>query len=338
MVGVQLNDIKVVAKEHIVDKSRSVVTYNAGKNPVWTLLVDQDANVLLAGEPGKNNNDCVVQYRLDTGEVTRKYGSLGIEIVLSSTRLGNLCFFGGYNLSSFAVINILTQQVVLSPVKTAVAIINSLAVCIVNPNTPDAKAVLAMAGEEIDYSANRTDMFDVTQLVYWHGSPQIVAELPVLKHQRKQDILHRVHTLEQQLRKQAQAHEATVKAKDRELDQLKSENQALQDALQSLKKKRKTTQLRKQTSQNNRQALQKVILGLLGHSPIELDFGASPESSLVGPTEPGMDTPDTEDLKARLADVRKRNRTLTGLNQELQVQIVDLRARVRTLTAPCGGW
>ena len=231
VVGVQLSDNSVITKEYILDKSCPVVTYGAGRSALWTLAVDQQANVLLAGEIDTKNGR-VVQYRLGTGEAVHDYGSLGIGAVISNARLGNLCFFGGHQSSSFAVVDTLTQKVLEVPFTTAIKSIHSLAVCTISPNTPDAKAVLAVAGTGVNYSVKLTDMFDVTQLVYRHGSRQIVAELPVSIDQSKQDIVHKVRTLKQQLQQQAHASKATVKAKDRELRRLESENQALRKSFE----------------------------------------------------------------------------------------------------------
>ena len=296
VVGVQLSDSKVVAKEHIVNTSRPVVFYSAGKSMVWTLAVDQHADTLLVGE-NSNQQGRVVQYKLDTGDVVHDYGSLGIGLVMSSTRLGNLCFFGGYDSSSVAVVDTLTHQVVQRPVKTAVGIINSLAVCTVNPNEPDATTVLAVAGRKIDYSADRTDLFDVTQLVTNHGSPQIAVELwmPIKEHHN--DLLKKVHSLEQQLQQQEQTHAAKIKAKDRELRRLESEYQALQDSLQRLKKKRTRAKnkLRYQINLIEKQHLQKVILGLVHDMPVTPDVDMIPDSISIRAPDVELDISGTED-------------------------------------------
>lgn len=365
VVGVQLSNDKAVAKEHITIKSRPVVTYSAGRSKVYTLAVDQHANLLLAGE----SKDRVVQYRLDTGDVTHDYGSLGIGAVLSSARLGKLYFFGGWKSSSFAVIDTLTQQVVQSPVTTAVHAINSLAVWTANPNTLDAKAILAVAGRSIDYSADRTDMFDVTQLVYQHGSQEIPAEFTVLMRQRKQqlapemrtleqqfyelqskyqvqtginaslestqrELLARVNSLEQKLQKQANANEATIQAKDQALRRLESDNQALRESARSLKKSRVLIkrQLRSQLVRIEGLVSQKVVLGLFQNSLLGSDANA------VQLPDAGVDIADDESLQVRFAAVQRRNAALTELNQELQIQNFDLRAEVQNLSPLSDQW
>ena len=294
------------------------------------------------------------------------YGDLGIGSVLSSARLGNLCFFGGWKSLSFAVVDTLTQQVVQTPVKTAVYAIDSLAVSIVDPNTPDAKAVLAVAGRTIDYSADRTDMFDVTQLGYRHGSQEVLAELPISMHQIGTETIGRMRALEQRLRELqdknrvqatenaslrarisslqrhlqqlSEAHAAAIEAKDREILKLELNNQALLDFSQRLKKKRARTKkrLRNQTLRNKRQLRQTLIWGLFDHSQIVPDAPKNPESKQA--SEMATDSADFEDLQLRLAAVQRRNQILVMLNQDLQVQIVALQAQEWTSSAPCSEW
>ena len=362
VVGVQLTDKKVVSKEHTVDKSCAVVTFSAGKSTFCTLAVHQQVNVLLAGG-SENSSGCVNQYRLDTGDMIHNYGNLGIGAVVSSARLGNLCFFGGYKSSSFVVIDALTQQVVQRPVATAVGSISSLAVCTAYTNTPNAKAVLAVAGTGTNYSANRNDLFDVTQLVYRYGSFQFMAELSVSIYQRQKELTQKVHTLEQRLRKlqdrsqiqstakaslearissleqqlqkQAHAHTEMIQTKEQELRRLTADNQALRDSLCSLKQT-----FQKNAIKDEGQVLQKVILGLFHHSPTGIDEEANANLDPIPVQAPGVgiDIVDVERLQAQLAAVQRRNRRLTALNQNLQVQIVDLRAQVQTLSALRGEW
>ena len=379
VVGVQLSDDKVAAKEHIVDKSCPVVTYTAGTSTVFTLVVDQHANALLAGEETSNQYGRVVQYRLDTGDVAHDYDSLGIGAVLSSARLGNLCFFGGYP-CGFAVINTLTHQVVHQPVKTAVGAIDSLTVWTASPGTPDAKAVLAVAGRLIDYSADCTDMFDVTQLVLQQGSHEVLTAFVVSMRKSKQDLTRKVRTLEQQLQRQAEAHAAAMQAKDQELRQLqqqasaqaekmdakgtklrrlKSDNRALRDSVRRLEKKYASVKsksqyksksksqykskykltknkLRNCVTRNDRLTRQKLVLGLLHHSPNRLHADADTIRVLAPAAD--LDTDDVEDLRARLAAVQRHSQALAVRNQELHVQNLDLQAKVQTLSAPCAQW
>ena len=359
VAGVQLRNDKAVAKEHITDKSRQVVTYGAGRSPVLTVAVDQCANALLAGE-SDNNNGRVVQYRLDTGDVARDYGSLGIGTVLSSARVGNLCFFWGIDSSSFVVVDTTTQKIVQSPVKTAIGKIESITVCTASPSTPDAKAVLAVAGQSIDYSTGHSDMFDFTELVHRHGSRETVAEFATPVCQREQDLMRQVRTLEgrlqklqaeydaqvaakaslqaradsleQQLRQQRHAHAATIETRDRERGRLESDNQTLRESVHRLRKKRGRikSKYKAHAIWNGRLVSQKVILGLFDHSPMALDAGASPGTA--------MDASTMESLRVRLATTRRRNQALAAFNQEILVKNLDLQAEVCALRAPCGGW
>lgn len=163
-MGVLYNNDKNIGKENIPEASRPVITYNGGISTIYTIAVHENFNFLLAGEDSLDQGR-LLQYRLDTGALVRDYGSLGISCVFSSARLGRLCFFGGYNSQSFAVVDVVEQKVVYGPVRSAITTIFSLAVCKTSHDNSGAKTVLAVAGENINYSNDRTDLFDVTGLV-----------------------------------------------------------------------------------------------------------------------------------------------------------------------------
>lgn len=168
VVGVRLENNTVVTKENIANHSARVVNYTAASNEVFTLVVDESANLLLAGQYYKNQGR-VVQYCLDTTKVVKDYSSLGIGAIVSSARLGNLCFFGGWESSSVAAVDTLEQKVLGHPVKTAMESIYSVAMCETRTDTVRPKTVLSVAGLDIDYSTGRPDLLDVTALVKTHS-------------------------------------------------------------------------------------------------------------------------------------------------------------------------
>ena len=163
IVGIRPNYVCIV-KEDIINKSQEVTTYHEAIGALYTFVISQKANALLAGE---ENGDLgrIVQYDLHTGKAVRVYSSPGIETVFSSVRLDDLCFFGGFSGSSFIVIRIKGRRIVQDPVKTAVGMITSLELCTFCKETPDASTVLVVTGANCDYSNDQTDMFNVTELV-----------------------------------------------------------------------------------------------------------------------------------------------------------------------------
>ena len=334
VIGVPLGDTKTVTKEHITDESQALFSYNQTISTVKTLAVDECAKMLLAGEEGFNGSGRVVQYRLDSGEVVSHYNRLGIGCVLSSARLGNLYFFGGNGTSSFTVVDALTRKVVHGPVKTAVKNICSLTAWTGKSGSPDVRAGLLAAGGKIDYSDDRADMFDVTELLVRHGDRDFLREIVRSQRRREQQLRSRVDTLEQRLQKMGQDVDAQAKQiekKNKYICRLQNDKQDLQRTIDSLQQKARRAefkrmhirqQLHNLKVQNDWLAKQSVILAM--------STGQVAETVPVSALSAG--TVEVEKLRAQLDKAKKRNQLLTARNQKLQEENFDLQAEVHTLT------
>ena len=164
VIGVSAKDSETIIKENIVDHSMPKVTFTANFDEVNTLAVDEVNNTLFAGSDNYGDGQ-VVQYDLSTGQALKNYGCVGVKVVLSSSRVGNLWMFGGFLSCKFTVIDSITRQVVNEPVKTTIKSIHSMTVFKTKEKNKFPKVLLLTFGTSPNYSKNNTDVFDITALL-----------------------------------------------------------------------------------------------------------------------------------------------------------------------------
>ena len=348
IIGVQKSDSKVIVRENLRKKSQSLITYNAAISEVNTLVVDEHSNALLAGE---NNHDQgrVVQYRLDTGSVVKDYGALGIGQVYSSARLGNLCAFGGWDKSSFTIIDALTQRVVQKPVTAAVKSITSLAFCTKDRESSSPDSVLVVAGYEPDYSQNRRDMFDVTGLVTQYVKPNQKANTDPIQDNA---LSQTVAKLQNQLQQQARMHQIEVEAKNLEIQNLQNTNQSLYQRIESLSadirnlnKKRVIDKRNVRRSNKKRTMLAKqnilVTLANKMHERPELTVNDSSMTESTLSFESRNLVRELNVLRRDSRNLRMRNETLLQEKRGLQIKVETLNDVVSRLgpgSGRCSQW
>lgn len=233
VLGVRLENKQLVAKENIVDDSVRVVTFEAASSDVYTLVVDEIANFVLTGESNRKKGR-VVQYTLNTATVIKDYDSLGIGTISSSARLGSLCFFGGYDSASVAVVDIIDQKVVSGPIKTAVKSIFSVTVCETNKKTLQYKAVLAIAGRNINFSDKHPDLFEVTGLVKENSHLNSLPRLLESLRESKETLEAKASFLAQALKSAQAEHRKERDEKDSAIKNLKELSQNLKNSLDKL--------------------------------------------------------------------------------------------------------
>ena len=164
ILGVNRIQKNILFKENIVDKSIPIVTYNQNTSQVWTIAVDEINNFLFSGE-FNNYNGKVLQFDLETGRVLREYASLGIGSACSTLIYQNLCFVGGFNSNKLAVLDSISRQVAHQTIEIAIGKPSSLTICEIFPDSKDYKILLVATGNGSYYMDERTDVFDVTDLI-----------------------------------------------------------------------------------------------------------------------------------------------------------------------------
>lgn len=164
LIGVSDTDKTKIIKQNITNPSAPTVTYTASDDQIMTLAVDEAKNRLLAGS-NTSAKGLIVQYDLSTGEPVKSYDQIGFAYPMSSIRLDNLYFFGSDEASQFIVIDADSQQMVHQPVSTAIKYIFSMVVCNMTQGLAPEKVMIYVVGEIRDYSDDKTDVFDITDLV-----------------------------------------------------------------------------------------------------------------------------------------------------------------------------
>ena len=163
VVGVGLADKSTILRENILDASALVVTYSANRDEALTVAPHEKLDSLFAGSCNRERGQ-VVQYRLSTGQVIKNFGPVGIGLVVSSIRFGNLIMFGGES-HKFAAIDSVKRQVAGQPVTSAVQSVYSMAICETAKGHDEKRILLFVCGLGANYSNDRTDVFDITGLV-----------------------------------------------------------------------------------------------------------------------------------------------------------------------------
>ena len=159
LFGVDYNNRKKLITEDITEKnSKKAVNEHADK--IWNLVYNEFTNTLIAGDyTGK-----VIEYKRKGAEweVLKTYPFLGIGYIISSFIIGNLVIFGGHN--NIRVVDMEKGEVLGDAFTTAMGWINSIQVCRVEINN-DNKYVLCVSGYSVDYSENKSDIYDITETV-----------------------------------------------------------------------------------------------------------------------------------------------------------------------------
>ena len=157
-------------QEHLADCKSHVLEFGELRFEINSILLIESLDCLLVGD----RNGTLVQYRLDSArsrpEIRAKYLRLGIGLISSSISLGNLAVFGG-SCNKLAVLDLITQKKICDNVCVAVEWVQSLSVCRVSEPGQPARVLLAVSGQNSDYSGDKSDLLDVTR---WEHSSQIL--------------------------------------------------------------------------------------------------------------------------------------------------------------------
>ena len=170
VIGVSIADNNTIIKQSITGSSESIVTYTTEMERVYTLGVDERQIVLFAGGSDRYFNGQVVQYDLSSGQVIKSFGRLEIGSVMSSIKVNNLWFFGGFRSFKFAVIDSVSRLVLGEPVNSALLMIYSMATYKIQQSDNCPQKLLFTFGSNAFYSEYQTDVFDITALVTRHSN------------------------------------------------------------------------------------------------------------------------------------------------------------------------
>ena len=127
---------------------------------IGTLVYDKDMGSLYMGF----DYDRLYKYKLDKKNKTCKrvkdFGDLGIGCISSSHRFMHFVFFGG-DQGKIRILDLSTGELLPVHLETSIGWICSLQVCVKSKD----EIYLAVSGCDNDYSNDKTDLFDLTDLL-----------------------------------------------------------------------------------------------------------------------------------------------------------------------------
>ena len=129
-------------------------------NLITTLVYDEDTGFLYTGDFHGGFYKYHVDITNKSCEKVKDYGKLGIGEIISSHRFRDFIFFGGIN-SKIKVLNLSTGKLLLGHLQTSIKCIHSLQVCVKSQDD----IYLAVSGTNTNYSGDKTDLFDLTDLL-----------------------------------------------------------------------------------------------------------------------------------------------------------------------------
>ena len=165
-----LPDAKTVIGVDALDKIKLMIEDITRGNPrkietfyglISTVLFDSLTQSLLVGDEYGN----VKQYKKVNGLFTmvKDYKDVGVGFVFSSTQVGQIAIFGGYNYSLVAI-DILEKRVLPGLLNNSFKSTFSLQVC----EGVGSDFYLSLGGSKPNYSSNASDFLDVTLLYNRH--------------------------------------------------------------------------------------------------------------------------------------------------------------------------
>ena len=161
VIGVDPSDASKLIIENIeTGKADKFGWRNSSDYIITTLVYDEDTGSFYSGDTNGRLFKCKLDKTSKTFERVKDFGDLGIGYIISSYRFKHFVFFGGI-LNRIIVLDLSTGELLPRHLETAIGCICSLQVCVMNHN----KIYLAVSGTSYNYSGDKTDLFDVTDLL-----------------------------------------------------------------------------------------------------------------------------------------------------------------------------
>ena len=155
------NNPRVIQKENIVDRQCPIVSFTGPEFCAFSVQMFPEIDCFVAVEDNDSRGK-VTQICLSSGKVIKEYTNLGIGKIFTAKRIKNLCFLGGNNFL-IRVIDVFSRSLILGPFKTSIGDILSIQICPVT--TESHKIFLGITGRFLDFSNDKTDLFEITKFV-----------------------------------------------------------------------------------------------------------------------------------------------------------------------------
>ena len=130
------------------------------QSDIITVIPNGDHTELLVGDKSGR----LAQYGMTDGHsmarLIKDYGNSGVHSVLSGARIGYLVAVGGSNYA-VKMVDMRSRRVLEGRLTTAIKAVESVKFCAMS----ESKVLLSISGKNPSYSDQKTDIFDVSELV-----------------------------------------------------------------------------------------------------------------------------------------------------------------------------
>ena len=211
------SDAKLLIRQNLDAKTVSTL---ASLDDDWypeTLLPDEERNTLLiTGMLHMQNKSRMELRELSSGSLLKVFAFPDVFIVVEALRVHDLVFLGCSD-NIVKVLDVVRNEVVYGSVKNAIQVDVTMDLCeVADPESGGRKFVLALGGSMPDYSQDKTDLLDVTQLVATWREPRRACEQASLLRQKDFEIAR----LKRELSSKQKEHRQKIEAMESELQEL----------------------------------------------------------------------------------------------------------------------
>ena len=161
VIGVDARDASNLILENIENRKADKFGWrDSFNNMITTLVYDEDTGFLYSGDYNSRLYKYKVNKTSKSCERIQAYGKIGIGRISSSHIFMQFVFFGG-DQSEIRVLDLSTGKLLPGYLKTSIGCAYSLQVCLKSQD----EIYLVVSGKYPDYSRDKTDLFDLTDLL-----------------------------------------------------------------------------------------------------------------------------------------------------------------------------
>lgn len=214
-------------------KNLHITTIAFNSQQKMLLAADSSGNIMMFKKKTDDLSATRCKLKLGPHSLVEKYHTqLQGHGVYACDHQGSLTVLAGIGL---VIIDTVTGRLVVNKfMDIAVPCIMSVQLCAMR-----GKVVMALSGNNADYSLSKTDVFDVTGLITRHGvyNATHIFSAPLQSHNQDGNLVNQVKSLQDQLRQQAEEHEAEMTNKDIRIEKLHQEKDQLKHQINLLRRK-----------------------------------------------------------------------------------------------------
>ena len=161
VIGLDASDAGKIIIENIMNQKAYKIGWNdSSYYYISNLFYDEDTGSLYIGDRYNHLFKYKVEKTSNTCKRVKDYGDFGMGEISSSYRFKHFVFFGG-NACKIRVLDLSTGEFLAGHLETLLRLVYSFQVCVKSQD----EIYLAVSGQDPDYSEDKTDLFDLTDLL-----------------------------------------------------------------------------------------------------------------------------------------------------------------------------